>query len=101
MIDDMSHRCQDTLTKRELRSQPTGAQNQATALRAEGVTVTTGALGELEVDFGMSVVIFLFFFYQYRTLTFNSEEYGWFPRRLPSEVTDGESSEDSSGGDED
>jgi methylated-DNA-protein-cysteine methyltransferase related protein len=33
-------------------------------LRAEGVTVTTGSLGELEVDFG---------------------RYGWFPDVLPSE----------------
>lgn len=46
------------------RSQPTGSQNQAAALRAEGVTVTTGALGELMVDFG---------------------EFGWFPEVLPSE----------------
>ncbi|KAH8897732.1 MGMT family protein [Thozetella sp. PMI_491] len=53
------------------RSQPTGAQNQATALRAEGVTVTTGALGELMVDF---------------------VEFGWFPRHLPSEQEDGEDS---------
>lgn len=47
------------------RSQPAGTQNQAAALRAEGVTVTTGALGELIVDFG---------------------EYGWFPAILPSEA---------------
>ncbi|PNY24382.1 DNA binding methylated-DNA-cysteine S-methyltransferase [Tolypocladium capitatum] len=46
------------------RSQPSGARNQAAALRAEGVEVTTGALGELMVDFA---------------------EYGWFPRALPSE----------------
>lgn len=46
------------------RSQPTGSQDQAAALRAEGVTVTTGALGELMVDFG---------------------EFGWFPEALPSE----------------
>ncbi|KAI5920370.1 6-O-methylguanine DNA methyltransferase [Camillea tinctor] len=46
------------------RSQPSGAQNQATALRAEGVNVTTGSLGELEVDL---------------------MEYGWFPPQLPSE----------------
>ncbi|KAL2125779.1 hypothetical protein VTI74DRAFT_2761 [Chaetomium olivicolor] len=46
------------------RSQPSGARNQAAALQAEGVTVTTGALGELMVDFG---------------------EFGWFPRILPSE----------------
>ncbi|POR32518.1 DNA binding methylated-DNA--cysteine S-methyltransferase [Tolypocladium paradoxum] len=46
------------------RSQPSGARSQAAALRAEGVEVTTGALGELMVDFA---------------------EYGWFPRALPSE----------------
>ncbi|TLS24080.1 hypothetical protein PpBr36_08307 [Pyricularia pennisetigena] len=46
------------------RSAPSGSQNQAAALRAEGVTVTTGALGELMVDF---------------------KEYGWFPEMLPSE----------------
>ncbi|KAI0843558.1 DNA binding methylated-DNA--cysteine S-methyltransferase [Hypoxylon sp. FL0890] len=46
------------------RSQPSGARNQAAALQAEGVTVTTGALGELMVDFS---------------------EYGWFPKALPSE----------------
>lgn len=53
------------------RSQPSGSQNQAAALRAEGVTVTNGALGELQVDFG---------------------EFGWFPTFLPSE--DGEEDED-------
>ncbi|TRX97434.1 hypothetical protein FHL15_001712 [Xylaria flabelliformis] len=46
------------------RSQPSGARNQAAALRAEGVTVSTDALGELSVDFA---------------------EYGWFPDSLPSE----------------
>lgn len=46
------------------RSQPAGTQNQAAALRTEGVTVTTGPLGELYVDFA---------------------EYGWFPDILPSE----------------
>ncbi|KAI3390626.1 hypothetical protein diail_9005 [Diaporthe ilicicola] len=51
------------------RSQPSGSQNQAAALRAEGVTVTTGALGELQVDF---------------------MEFGWFPGVLPSEAADGE-----------
>lgn len=54
------------------RSQPSGAQNQATALEAEGVTVTTGPLGELMVDFA---------------------EYGWFPRVLPSEAEDDEDEE--------
>lgn len=48
----------------DVRSQPTGTLNQAAALEAEGVTVTTGALGELMVDFA---------------------EYGWFPNILPSE----------------
>lgn len=47
------------------RSQPSNTLNQAAALRAEGVTVTTGALGELMVDFG---------------------EVGWFPGELPSEA---------------
>lgn len=46
------------------RSQPSGASNQAAALRAEGVTVSTDALGELSVDFS---------------------EFGWFPDVLPSE----------------
>jgi hypothetical protein len=54
-------------------SQPTGAQNQATALRAEGVIVTQGALGELMVDFS---------------------EFGWFPRHLPSQDSDGSDSQD-------
>ncbi len=46
------------------RSQPSASQNQATALRNEGVTVTRAALGELLVDL---------------------DEYGWFPGQLPSE----------------
>jgi len=46
------------------RSHPTGAANQATVLRREGVTVSRGILGELIVDFS---------------------EYGWFPRQLPSD----------------
>ncbi|KAI1349400.1 MGMT family protein [Xylaria sp. FL0043] len=46
------------------RSQPSGARNQAAALRAEGVTVSTDAMGQLSVDFA---------------------EYGWFPEILPSE----------------
>ncbi|KAI1781263.1 DNA binding methylated-DNA--cysteine S-methyltransferase [Hypoxylon cercidicola] len=49
------------------RSQPSGARDQAAALQAEGVTVTTGALGELMVDFS---------------------EYGWFPEELPSQAED-------------
>ncbi|KAI0407113.1 MGMT family protein [Xylaria palmicola] len=51
------------------RSQPSGARNQAAALRAEGVTVSTDALGELSVDFA---------------------EYGWFPDTLPSDEVDDE-----------
>ncbi|KAL6855600.1 Alkyltransferase-like protein 1 [Amphichorda felina] len=47
------------------RSQPSGAQNQAEALRAEGVRVTANAMGELMVDF---------------------DEFGWFPDALPSEA---------------
>ena len=44
---------------------PGGATRQAAALQAEGVTVTTGHLGELTIDFGT---------------------YGWFPSVLPSET---------------
>ena len=60
------------------RSQPSATLNQATALQAEGVQVTTSAMGELMVDL---------------------REYGWFPRSLPSEDDDGldSSSEESSG----
>ncbi|KAI1488736.1 6-O-methylguanine DNA methyltransferase [Biscogniauxia mediterranea] len=50
------------------RSQPSGAQSQADALRAEGVAVTRGSLGELLVDL---------------------DQYGWFPPRLPSEEAEG------------
>lgn len=56
------------------RSQPSGTQNQAAALQAEGVTVTTESLGELSVDL---------------------EEFGWFPRILPSEEGEEISEEDS------
>ncbi|KAI5864373.1 DNA binding methylated-DNA--cysteine S-methyltransferase [Durotheca rogersii] len=49
------------------RSQPSGARGQAAALQEEGVIVTTGALGELMVDFS---------------------EYGWFPNELPSDLED-------------
>ncbi|KAL3959479.1 hypothetical protein ACCO45_004596 [Purpureocillium lilacinum] len=63
------------------RSQPEGARNQAEALRAEGVAVTRGALGELMVDF---------------------DEYGWFPRALPSgDGDDGDDDDLSTDGDED
>ncbi|KAK3343595.1 6-O-methylguanine DNA methyltransferase [Lasiosphaeria hispida] len=64
------------------RSQPSGSLNQAAALEAEGVTVTTGALGELSVDFA---------------------EFGWFPRILPSEAAMGmvpESDDDGDGSEE-
>ncbi|KAK7414240.1 Alkyltransferase-like protein 1 [Neonectria punicea] len=47
------------------RSQPGGSRTQAEALRAEGVEVSTSAMGELSVDFA---------------------EYGWFPEDLPSET---------------
>ncbi|CZR53167.1 related to MGMT family protein [Phialocephala subalpina] len=50
------------------RGHPSGAANQAQALRGEGVTVNTGSLGELSVDL---------------------VEYGWFPRQLPSEAAAG------------
>ncbi|KAK1772758.1 6-O-methylguanine DNA methyltransferase [Phialemonium atrogriseum] len=62
------------------RSQPSGSRNQAAALEAEGVTVTTGPLGELMV---------------------NLAEFGWFPRILPSEEAEGLEPEDSSDDDED
>ena len=45
-----------------------GAIGQAAALRAEGVTVDTSAMGELMVDF---------------------ETYGWFPSVLPSYIAKG------------
>lgn len=50
------------------RGHPSGAANQARVLRAEGVTVTTGSLGELMIDL---------------------VEYGWFPRQLPSDAAAG------------
>ncbi|KAM7213906.1 hypothetical protein V8F06_010725 [Rhypophila decipiens] len=65
------------------RSVPAATLNQATALQAEGVTVTTSAMGELMVDL---------------------REYGWFPRSLPSEADEGledSSSDDSDDGNED
>lgn len=61
------------------RSQPSGARNQAAVLQAEGVTVSTDALGELSVDFS---------------------EYGWFPNSLPSEEADEEQGWDSESADE-
>ncbi|TVY87075.1 Alkyltransferase-like protein, partial [Lachnellula willkommii] len=50
------------------RGHPSGAANQAQVLRGERVTVRTGNLGELMVDFA---------------------EYGWFPRQLPSDEAAG------------
>jgi len=50
------------------RGHPSGAANQAQVLRGEGVTVSTGNLGELMIDLA---------------------GYGWFPRQLPSEVAAG------------
>jgi methylated-DNA-protein-cysteine methyltransferase-like protein len=50
------------------RGHPSGAANQATVLQQEGVTVSTGSLGELQVDFS---------------------QYGWFVRQLPSEAAEG------------
>ncbi|KAF2244103.1 DNA binding methylated-DNA--cysteine S-methyltransferase [Trematosphaeria pertusa] len=52
---------------------PSGASRQAAVLRAEGVEVTQGALGEFTVDFG---------------------RYGWFPSVLPSEAGLVESSDE-------
>ncbi|OWT42526.1 6-O-methylguanine DNA methyltransferase, DNA binding domain-containing protein [Pochonia chlamydosporia 170] len=57
-------------------SQPNGAQNQAEALRGEGVEVTRTAMGEFMVNF---------------------DEYGWFPRALPSEAVSDEAWESSTG----
>ena len=50
-----------------------GAARQATVLCGEGVTVGTGHLGELTVDFGT---------------------FGWFPSNLPSEAAEASESED-------
>ncbi|KOS22901.1 Alkyltransferase-like protein 1 [Escovopsis weberi] len=47
------------------RSQPSASQNQAEALRAEGVEVTQGALGEYFVSLDV---------------------YGWFPQALPQDL---------------
>ncbi|KAK1754384.1 hypothetical protein QBC47DRAFT_402800 [Echria macrotheca] len=63
------------------RSYPAGSRNQAAALEAEGVTVTTGPLGELMVDL---------------------VEFGWFPRVLPSDAAMGvEPDDDEDDDDED
>ncbi|KAI1433191.1 MGMT family protein [Xylaria sp. CBS 124048] len=51
------------------RSQPSGAREQAAALRAEGVKVSADAMGELSV---------------------NLANYGWFPNLLPSEKAGGD-----------
>jgi methylated-DNA-protein-cysteine methyltransferase-like protein len=52
----------------QVRGYPSGAASQAQVLRSEGVTVSTGNLGELMIDLA---------------------EYGWFPRQLPSEAAAG------------
>ncbi|KAL8792826.1 MAG: hypothetical protein Q9195_004555 [Heterodermia aff. obscurata] len=58
---------------RLLGKRPGGAARQAAALRQERVTVDEGSLGELSIDFTI---------------------YGWFPRRLPSEGTGENGSDD-------
>lgn len=78
---DHNHSLAHTAVSLSPSSQPEGARNQAEALRAEGVAVTRGALGELMVDF---------------------DEYGWFPRALPSgDGDDGDDDDLSTDGDED
>ncbi len=52
---------------------PGGAGRQAAVLSSEGVTVGTGHLGELTVDFGI---------------------FGWFPISLPSQVAEASEYED-------
>ena len=54
---------------------PSGASRQAAALRAEGVEVTQGAMGEFTIDF---------------------QSYGWFPSILPSEADQVENSDSDS-----
>jgi len=61
------------------RGHPSGAANQAQALREEGVEVGTGSLGEFIVDF---------------------TKYGWFPHQLPSEAEAGLAPHDDPEGDE-
>lgn len=56
---------------------PEGAARQADALRLEGVTVVTGQLGELTVDFS---------------------RFGWFPDILPSEAAEASDSADEGSG---
>lgn len=63
-----------------VRSGPGGAARQAAALRSEGVHVETDSMGEMYVDF---------------------RQYGWFPKRLPSEEgssSDEEAADGSAGG---
>ncbi len=67
----------DKLTVDTRHRGPGDATRQAAALRTEGVTVTTGHLGELTVDFGT---------------------YGWFPHILPSEAAEAEGSEEEQSG---
>ncbi|KAL2005130.1 hypothetical protein VTN00DRAFT_2980 [Thermoascus crustaceus] len=54
---------------------PGGAARQAAALRSEGVHIETDSMGEMYVDF---------------------RQYGWFPKRLPSE--EGSSSDEAEDG---
>jgi methylated-DNA-protein-cysteine methyltransferase-like protein len=58
---------------------PTGASRQAAALRAEGVDVTQGAMGEFTVDL---------------------QQFGWFPSILPSEAGQTESTDEEDDEDE-
>jgi methylated-DNA-protein-cysteine methyltransferase-like protein len=50
-----------------------GARQQAIALEAEGVQVTRGSLGEYTIDF---------------------TTYGWFPDRLPSDLSEDDDEEE-------
>ncbi|KAI4720966.1 hypothetical protein E4T48_02797 [Aureobasidium sp. EXF-10727] len=50
-----------------------GARQQATALEAEGVQVARGSLGEYTIDFAT---------------------YGWFPDRLPSDLSEDDEDEE-------
>jgi methylated-DNA-protein-cysteine methyltransferase-like protein len=50
-----------------------GARQQATALEAEGVQVTRGSLGGYTIDF---------------------TAYGWFPDRLPSDLSEDDEEEE-------
>jgi len=56
-----------------LRRGVNGARQQATALEAEGVQVIRGSLGEYTIDF---------------------TTYGWFPDRLPSDLSEDDEDEE-------